>query len=525
MSSLQAGAVVVWCRTDLRIDDNPALARAVELALAANTSVLPVYILDPRQFGTTPWESPKTGTFRAQFLLQCIADFKKRLRQLGSDLLVLVGKPETRLEEVVKRIGAKTVITERQVGDEERRADQRVRATIEPLGAELSELWGNTLYHADDLPFYDDFRDVPDVFTPFRETCEQKDIRPPMDPPRRGSLPLPEAELTGLDFEPSWEDLPFADPLEEPTEDERSAFLVKGGETAALARLKHYVWETDTVAKYFEIRNGMLGTAYSTKLSASLAHGCISARRIRHDIAEYERRRTKNKSTYWVVFELIWRDYNRFFAAKHGSMIFQVGGTTSSRRAWSTDMTALQRWKEGTTGWPLVDANMRELAATGFMSNRGRQNVASYLTLDLGIDWRAGADHFESLLVDYDVSSNWGNWVAAAGLTGGRLNKFDITKQGKDYDPGGVYVRTWIPELQGLQALPGARSHEPWIQDPDELEELGAASYPRKRLTASGVEGGRAQELEEKRSPRQRNDRLKQSDAKAKGTNRRGHMR
>ena len=96
---------------------------------------------------------------------------------------------------------------------------------------------------------------------------------------------------------------------------------------------------------------------------------------------------------------------------------------------------------------PLVDANMRELAATGWMSNRGRQNVASYLILDLGIDWRRGAEHFETLLLDYDTASNWGNWVAAAGLTGGRLNKFNITKQSRDYDANGDYLRAWIPEL------------------------------------------------------------------------------
>jgi deoxyribodipyrimidine photo-lyase len=115
-------------------------------------------------------------------------------------------------------------------------------------------------------------------------------------------------------------------------------------------------------------------------------------------------------------------------------------------------------WKEGRTGMPLVDANMRELRCTGFMSNRGRQNVASYLVLDLGIDWRLGADWFEHLLIDHDVTSNWGNWVAAAGLTGGRLNKFNILKQGKDYDENGDYVRTWLPELQ---KVPKAFVHEP----------------------------------------------------------------
>lgn len=114
---------------------------------------------------------------------------------------------------------------------------------------------------------------------------------------------------------------------------------------------------------------------------------------------------------------------------------------------------------------PLVDANMRELAATGWMSNRGRQNVASYLILDLGIDWRRGADHFESLLLDYDTASNWGNWVAAAGLTGGRVNKFNITKQSHDYDANGDYLRAWLPELARVPTECVHRKHSFSVYD------------------------------------------------------------
>ena len=108
---------------------------------------------------------------------------------------------------------------------------------------------------------------------------------------------------------------------------------------------------------------------------------------------------------------------------------------------WSKDQDVqMQKWKDGQTGRPLVDANMNELRESGFMSNRGRQNVASYLVLDLGVDWRYGASYFEHYLLDYDVCSNWGNWCQAAGLLGGRLNKFNITKQSSDYDSNGKEV-------------------------------------------------------------------------------------
>ncbi len=143
-------------------------------------------------------------------------------------------------------------------------------------------------------------------------------------------------------------------------------------------------------------------------------------------------------NTFRVVFELLWRDFFRFFGVKHGNSIFFLDGTLGKEahgshpnsRRWGLPKKQLEAWKNGLTGYPLVDANMRELAATGFMSNRGRQNVASFLALELNCDWRYGADHFESLLLDYDVYSNWGNWCSAAGMTGGEfffLKMFGIT--------------------------------------------------------------------------------------------------
>jgi deoxyribodipyrimidine photo-lyase len=204
----------------------------------------------------------------------------------------------------------------------------------------------------------------------------------------------------------------------------------------------------------------MLGADYSTKFGPWLAAGCLSPRTIYHEVRRYEQHRTANKSTYWVIWELTCRDWFRFYAAKQGSRLFYPGGPAGlTGLRWSSDPELWARWSTGTTGMPLVDANMRELAQTGWMSNRGRQNVASYLALDLGVDWRRGADLFEHLLLDYDVASNWGNWAAAAGLTGGRVNHFNITKQSKDYDPDGDYIRHWLPELS---KVPASRIHQPW---------------------------------------------------------------
>ena len=157
----------------------------------------------------------------------------------------------------------------------------------------------------------------------------------------------------------------------------------------------------------------MLGEAYSSKFSPWLALGNLSPRYVYYEVKRYEAvRGISNKSTYWLIFELIWRDFFHFIGEKYKTSIFHAGGALGMKRTWSIDREKITRWKEGKTGIPLVDANMRELLATGWMSNRGRQNVASFLVHDLNIDWRVGADHFEALLLDHDVFSNYGKGTA-----------------------------------------------------------------------------------------------------------------
>eukprot|EP01035_Chromulina_nebulosa_P022463 gene22463-29086_t len=163
----------------------------------------------------------------------------------------------------------------------------------------------------------------------------------------------------------------------------------------------------------------MIGTDYSSKLSLYLAYGAISAKYIYHNIKSYERKSgIANESTYWLVFELLWRDYMKFYSLKYQNKLFYLTGAqgpaAKTKYPWKVDIQKFTAWKEGKTGYPIIDANMRELLLTGFMSNRGRQIVASFLVRDLELDWRLGAHHFEEYLIDYDVDSNWGNWQYAA---------------------------------------------------------------------------------------------------------------
>ncbi|RLN12620.1 Cryptochrome DASH, chloroplastic/mitochondrial [Panicum miliaceum] len=179
-------------------------------------------------------------------------------------------------------------------------------------------------------------------------------------------------------------------------------------------------------------------------------------------VKRYEKQRVANDSTYWVLFELIWRDYFRFLSAKYGNSIFHLGGPRKVVSKWSQDQALFESWRDGRTGYPLIDANMRELSATGFMSNRGRQIVCSFLVRDMGIDWRMGAEWFETCLLDYDPASNYGNWTYGAGVGNDprEYRYFSIPKQAKAYDPEGKYVAYWLRELRSLakerRNFPGA---------------------------------------------------------------------
>jgi deoxyribodipyrimidine photo-lyase len=230
--------------------------------------------------------------------------------------------------------------------------------------------------------------------------------------------------------------------------DHRSARPAQGGgETAALARLHDYAVERHLIGRYDDTRNQMLGEAFSTKFSAWLANGSLSARQVWAAINAYDLTHgPRSKGAMQLRLELLWRDYFILLAQKAGPNFFRWRGLRGQQpKPTQPDKEAFQAWAAGHTGNAFVDANMRELEATGFMSNRGRQNVASYLIHDLHQDWRWGAAWFEHQLVDHDPALNWGNWKYIAGTgTDVRDTAFDVAQQARRYDPQGKYVRTWL---------------------------------------------------------------------------------
>ena len=191
-------------------------------------------------------------------------------------------------------------------------------------------------------------------------------------------------------------------------------------------------------------RNGLIGKNYSSKFSIWLALGSLSPITIYHEVKKYEKNVTKNNSTYWLIFELIWRDYFKYISMKYGNSIFKIGGILEKDYSWNNDAKLVEMWINGKTNEPFINANMIELFTTGFMSNRGRQNVASFFTKEWNLDWRIGASYFESMLIDYDVHSNYGNWMYNSGVGNDpRDRKFNIKFQSERYDPLKKYEKLW----------------------------------------------------------------------------------
>ena len=451
-----SAGVIYWLRNDLRLHDNPALLLAAQRAREQGGWLLPVYLHDPEQQLDTRWGFARMGSHRRTFLAQALDDLKPRLQALGSDLLELSGRPAECLPELMRRLGASCLVCEDIAAPEEQDAVQALRAA----GLQVETVWQSSLIDPAALPFAPEA--VLDTFTPFRQQLERAGAReaaPLSEPDALPSLPAAfAATAAGAVGHPLLEDVStLSDWLAataarpdtpDPAADPRSSFpyaeaACHGGERAALAHLRQYC-ARGLPHSYKETRNGLAGLDYSSKFSPWLATGALSPRQAMAAIRAFEAEHGANDGSYWLWFELLWRDHFRWLQCKHGRRLYGPRGL-SDLPLPAHNVRGFERWTQGRTGDALVDAGMRELSATGYLSNRLRQNCASYLVHDLGGDWRAGAAWFESQLLDYDVHSNQGNWLYIAGRgtdpRGGR--RFNTQKQAQDHDRDGAYRRLW----------------------------------------------------------------------------------
>lgn len=312
-------------------------------------------------------------------------------------------------------------------------------------------------------------------------------------------IPDEEDEFIRRLIDPVKEFLPNLPAMPEGAE---TAHPFSGGETAGLQRIDTLI-KKGYANNYKSTRNGLLGEEFSTKLSAYLAQGCITARQVHAALLQFEDGNNKdfsstkgygkgeNEGTKGIRFELLWRDYMRLCNRKFKHKLFHRSGFRNAYdNKWKSPNASdvkgdqkespdavndtLKRLFDGTTGMGFIDASQRELIHTGYTSNRARQNVASFLAKHLSIDWRFGAEYYEMLLVDYDVSSNWANWQYVAGVGNdprGEARIFNPVKQAFDYDKEGAYVRTWVPEVQKLERMENV--FQAWTTPKEDWDRFG----------------------------------------------------
>ncbi|QFU74385.1 DASH family cryptochrome [Halioglobus maricola] len=407
-----------WFQNDLRLQDNPGL-----LAQQDAEGLLLVYLWPVNR----PWcNTTGMGNQRERFLRESLQALQASLASLGQNLLVLEGSPELVIPDLVRDYRIDAVGTSATPGYYERKTLNLLRSRLD---IPMNVYAGNTLLTRDELPFA--LGELPGQFTPFKKTVEQLEITAPRPVP--DTLPRP----------PSVRFHRVPDATAQP----HTALAVRGGSQNGRRRLRQFVFEEKAILNYKQTRNCLDGLSGSTTLSPWLANGALSAREVAAALGEFEITHTSNESTYWLLFELLWREFFHWRAVHDDVSLFELRPTGGQKklRNCTFEPRGFARWCSGDTDYPLVNALMRQLVATGWMSNRGRQIAASCLINELGMDWRHGAAFFEKHLLDYDVASNYGNWQYIAGVgadpRGGR--HFNLDKQASEHDPEGIFVEKW----------------------------------------------------------------------------------
>ncbi|MFC4056129.1 cryptochrome/photolyase family protein [Actinomadura syzygii] len=407
-------SVLLFTR-DLRVHDNPALAAASEA-----DHVVPLFVFDDTILGGR-FAAPN----RVCFLLDSLADLRASLRELGGDLVVRRGDPVAEAGRLAKETHASALF----LGDERSAYATRRLARLRGLDLDVSACPGVTVVPPGDLvpAGGDHYR----VFTPYWRAWEAARWRPVADPPRDVRLP-PGVRPGPL---PRRADLTSGAP---------SPDVAPGGERAGRERMA--AWLRADAADYERVRDD-LAADRTSRLGPYLKFGCVSPRELAEASPDAVRR------------QLAWRDFHHQVAAAFPGLARDDYRPRGQR--WNRDEDALAAWCDGMTGVPIVDAGMRQLHREGFMHNRARLITASFLTRDLGIDWRHGLRHFNDWLTDGDVADNAGNWqwVAGTGNSTRPGQTMNPLRQASRFDPGGDYVRRYVPELADID---GRRVHRPW---------------------------------------------------------------
>jgi deoxyribodipyrimidine photo-lyase len=456
-------ASIWWIRQDLRLDDNPALLAAI----AERGPVLPAYIWAPEGDGDWP-----PGAASRWWLHHSLADLDTKLRKLGSRLILRRGPAIDVLQKLVRETGATDVFWNERYEPAAQKVSAAVEKAFENVGVGTNGFHGSLLF--DPAGVLNQSRRPFQVFTPYWNACLK--LNEPAEPqPAPVKLKNPATwpksdSLADLDLLPTihW------------TAGMEAAW--QPGETGATAMLRQFGKQRITDYPSSRDRPDRVGTS---RLSPHLHFGEISPRRVWHSVTAAAGSKSGHAapaSAEPYLRQLGWREFSTYLLHHFPHTESQPMREEFARFPWKRNAKWLRKWQRGQTGYPIVDAGMRELWATGWMHNRVRMIVASFLVKDLLISWRDGADWFWDTLVDADLANNTMGWQWTAGCGADAAPYFRIFNpvlQGEKFDPQGAYVRRWVPELA---KLPDEWIHRPWEALPLELASAGVElgkSYPR----------------------------------------------
>ena len=427
-----------WFSHDLRLQDNRSLASLVEQV----DEIAFVYVVDPRWFNSDNYGHKQVGCHRWQLIHQSLKQLNLQLREHGHQLHLLYGCAEQEIVSLVKEHKIDFLGHTEQIGVYEQSHWQGVQQSLPQV--DFVSCWDSTLFSPNQLTLSE--KNLAS-FSKFKKSVEKDPIEPDGTTfISLESLPQPLQIMDTVTAEAGWAKANTLS-VDVYGKAEHHDGRFKGGELCAIEHVIAY-FETDRPSSYKTTRNALDGWNNSTKMSHFLALGNLSGRQLWHYLKHYEARYGANESTYWIGFELLWREYFQWLALQLGTQLYRFQGGAEHEPLTQYFDDRFTQWCEGNTSHPLVNACMKELNNTGYMSNRGRQIVASCLVNELGIDWRFGAAYFQQQLIDHDVASNWGNWQYIAGVgadpRGGR--HFNIEKQTQQYDPDGLYTNKWQAE-------------------------------------------------------------------------------
>lgn len=405
---------LLWFTNSLRLGDN-----LIFNAVSEDIKLHCTYIHDPRTELFFHLGEKNLSTHRAKFLEQTISTLDQQLSTLGQCLHRIDGDYLESLTQQVQQYSIDKIVTSRHVGIYEQQAIKAIIKRFPYLQIVIVET--ATIFQESQLPFV--LSDLDKSFTPFRKRVEDLVIDKPVTAPT--SLPPPIHKKS------------VSKPIEL-----KANF--NGGEVAALLHLETYFNSTAPLT-YKETRNALDDWQSSTKLSPWLATGALSSKQVIARLSEYESQNGANESTHWIKFELLWREYFQWYALHWGVRLYALKGPHNRNSLTSYHAERFRAWREGQTPYPIINAAMKQLKATGYISNRARQLVASCLVHDLAIDWRYGAEYFEQQLLDFDIANNWGNWqyLAGVGADPRGHRQFNLEKQTEIHDPKHRYIRSW----------------------------------------------------------------------------------